>query len=116
MWIGRKTLRKTQDGRCSSLIAGIWINGSFSGAHPPAVDVESEEAHGGGIASSRLAVESMEMGCVLHSIILGIALGMQTQTRTASVLLAVFLVHQLLEALSLGHLIAKRVSNTARKP
>jgi len=84
----------------------IIAHGASFGAHPPAVDVESEEAHRVVIASSRLAVESMEIGCVLHSIILGIALGMQTQTRTASVLLAVFLVHQLLEALSLGHLIA----------
>jgi zinc transporter 1/2/3 len=95
----------------SVIIAGAAHGASF-GAQPPAVDVESEEAHQGFITSSRIAVESMEVGCVVHSIILGIALGMQTQARTASVLLAVFLVHQLLEALSLGHLIASLQQRT----
>jgi zinc transporter 1/2/3 len=62
------------------------------------------------ISSSRIAVESMEVGCVMHSLVLGLALGMQTNLRTASVLLIVFLLHQLLEALCLSHLVASLAS------
>jgi zinc transporter 1/2/3 len=64
------------------------------------------------ISSSTSAIESIEVGCVAHSIILGITLGLQTDLRTASVLLAVFLLHQLLEALCLSHLIASLKNRT----
>ena len=90
------------------------LNGAFAGHAANAVAVEAIVAEtrragarvqlGGGIRSEADIERWLAAG--VTRAILGIALGMQTQTRTASVLLAVFLVHQLLEALSLGHLIA----------
>ncbi len=58
------------------------------------------------VHTSRLAVESLEIGCVSHSLILGITLGLQTSVTNATVLLIVFSLHNGLEALCLGHLFA----------
>jgi zinc transporter 1/2/3 len=58
------------------------------------------------ITSTTAAVESIEFGCVAHSIILGLSLGLQGELSTATNLLIVFLLHQLLEAICLSHLIA----------
>lgn len=58
------------------------------------------------IASTTSAVESIESGCVAHSVILGLSLGLQQSLSTATNLLIVFLLHQLLEAICLSHLIA----------
>ena len=76
----------------------------------PASDAESGAPNA--ISSSKIAVESMEVGCVAHSIVLGIALGLQTNMRVATVLLIVFVLHQLLEAICLSHLIASLKSRT----
>ena len=68
-----------------------------------AVDAEMGKME---ITSTRAAVESIEFGCVAHSIILGLSLGLQRELSTATNLLIVFLLHQWLEAICLSHLIA----------
>merc|ERR1719409_274164 len=82
----------------------LCVQGSGFGGGNAGADVEAAGLKA--ISSNRSAVESIEAGCVAHSIVLGIALGMQTKMDTAVVLLIVFLIHQALEAVCLSHLIA----------
>jgi len=58
------------------------------------------------ISSSSATVKKIEFGCVAHSIILGITLGLQTEKKNASLLLIVGLLCSLSEALCLSHLLA----------
>jgi len=67
---------------------------------------------GSSVYTSRLAIESLEIGCVSHSLILGITLGLQTSVSNATVLLIVFALHNGLEALCLGHLFTSLQSRT----
>jgi zinc transporter 1/2/3 len=53
-----------------------------------------------------IVIRSMEAGCIVHSLILGLALGLETDFNTLVILLTVFSVHQLLEGLALGYLIS----------
>ena len=39
------------------------------------------------ITSTRVVVESMEVGCVAHSVVLGLTLGLQKEVEPASILL-----------------------------
>lgn len=64
------------------------------------------------ISSSKLAVESIELGCSVHCILLGLSLGLQTEMANAVVLFAVMVIHQFLEAACLGHLLASLASRT----
>ena len=52
------------------------------------------------------AVHSMEIGCISHSIVLGIALGLENSQETVILLLIVFTFHQALEGCCLSSLIA----------
>jgi len=92
----------------------VMAHGASFGTDPSAMDVEAAKVDPDAIVSSRIAVETIEIGCVCHSIILGITLGMQTEHRTAAVLLAVFLLHQLLESICLSHLIAGLASRAEK--
>jgi len=60
------------------------------------------------------AVHSVEIGCIAHSIVLGIALGIQSDQQTATLLLIVFLIHQAMECLCLSSLIASLKNRTAQ--
>ena len=60
------------------------------------------------------AVHSMEIGCISHSIVLGIALGLQTDQKTVVLLLIVFLFHQAMEGACLSSLIASLKSQTMK--
>ena len=60
------------------------------------------------------AVHSMEIGCISHSIVLGIALGLQTEQQTVVLLLIVFLFHQAMEGACLSSLIASLKSQAMK--
>merc|ERR1719163_2302848 len=60
------------------------------------------------------AVHSMEIGCISHSIVLGIALGLQTSQDTVVLLLVVFLFHQAMEGACLSSLIASLTSQAMK--
>jgi len=60
------------------------------------------------------AVHSMEIGCISHSIVLGIALGLQTSQETVVLLLIVFVFHQAMEGACLSSLIASLDSQAAK--
>jgi len=79
------------------------VGNAFGADEAVASDVESGAK---AIKSSRLTVESIEFGCVAHSVVLGLTLGLQTDLDGAITLLIVFLLHQALEAICLSHLIA----------
>jgi len=85
---------------------GPMVMGTAFGANKP-VDVETDK-----MTVSRLAVESMEMGCVAHSVVLGLSLGLQTELNSAIILFIVLLLHQTLEAICLSHLIASLENRT----
>jgi len=87
---------------------GMSVVGTAFGADIP-VDVESGKT---AITASKLAVESIEFGCVAHSVVLGLTLGLQTDLDSAITLLIVFLLHQTLEAICLSHLIASLENRT----
>jgi len=87
---------------------GMPVVGTAFGADVP-VDVESGKT---AITASKLAVESIEFGCVAHSVVLGLTLGLQTDLNSAITLLIVFLLHQTLEAICLSHLIASLENRT----
>ena len=60
------------------------------------------------------AVHSLEIGCISHSIVLGIALGLQTSQETVVLLLIVFVLHQAMEGACLSSLIASLDSQAAK--
>ena len=89
---------------------GTRVAGSAFGADQPLkTDVESGKMS---IMATRGTVESMEFGCVAHSVVLGLALGLQTNLYNATILLIVFIFHQLLESMCLSHLIASLENRT----
>jgi len=53
-----------------------------------------------------IVIRSMEAGCIVHSLILGLALGLEPNFNTGVILFTVFSVHQFLEGLALGYLIS----------
>ena len=55
--------------------------------------------------SDIVVIRSMEMGCIVHSLILGLSLGLEPEFATAGILLTVYTIHQFLEGLCLGYLI-----------
>jgi len=85
------------------------VGSAFGAGEPLATDVESGKMS---ITASKGTVQSLEFGCVAHSIVLGMALGLQTNLHTATILLIVFIFHQLLESMCLSHLIASLESRT----
>jgi len=64
------------------------------------------------LTSSKLSVEGIEFGCSVHCFLLGLSLGMQTNMSSAIVLFVVMVIHQMLEAACLGHLLASLKSRT----
>ena len=64
------------------------------------------------LTSSKLSVEGIELGCSVHCFLLGLSLGMQTDMSSAIVLFVVMVIHQMLEAACLGHLLASLKSRT----
>ena len=87
-------------------------NDAGSGAEEAGTSAATPEPGGSVVTTSRVAIESLEIGCVSHSLILGITLGLQASVTNATVLLIVFSLHNFLEALCLGHLFASLQSRT----
>ncbi|KAJ1484426.1 ZIP zinc transporter-domain-containing protein [Baffinella frigidus] len=61
-----------------------------------------------------VVIRSMEVGCIVHSLILGLSLGLEPGFAAAGILLTVFSIHQFLEGLCLGYLITGLKSRTEK--
>jgi solute carrier family 39 (zinc transporter), member 1/2/3 len=62
-------------------------------------------SHGGGYVS-KAAAWLMELGCVFHSVIVGVDLGVTTETSVLTPLFVALVFHQLVEGVSLGTVVA----------
>jgi solute carrier family 39 (zinc transporter), member 1/2/3 len=61
--------------------------------------------HGGG-DMSKVAAWLMELGCVFHSVIIGVDLGVTTETSVLTPLFVALIFHQMVEGISLGTVVA----------
>ncbi|KAJ1495277.1 ZIP zinc transporter-domain-containing protein [Baffinella frigidus] len=69
---------------------------------------------GDNVSSDKVVILSMEAGCIVHSVIIGLALGLAGEYNTAAVLLAVLSIHQFLEGLCLGYLVSGLASQVEK--
>jgi zinc transporter ZupT len=98
--------------------------GAFMMAPPPAMPLPTPGActtpgtcsHAGasGASADKIVIRSSEFGVKLHSIFLGLALGVETERATLILLLVVLVFHQVLEGMCLGCLISRLPSRGER--
>ena len=103
--------------------AAVPSPGAFMMVPPPAMPLPAPDActtpstssHAGASgASDKVVIRSSEFGVMLHSILLGLALGVETERATLILLLIVMVFHQVLEGMCLGYLISRLPSRNER--
>ncbi|KAJ1472192.1 ZIP zinc transporter-domain-containing protein [Baffinella frigidus] len=83
--------------------------------HQCCLDTELLEAAAASEAApEKVAILSMEAGCFVHSVVIGLGLGLNTDYTTTAVLVGVLSIHQFLEGLCLGYLLSGLVSKVEK--